>query len=166
MEAAVLPVLLRTTSKQRERHGRRPTPAPRPRPRPTPAAAPPRAQVLSLCAAPFLLDRPDVGSIFAADAIARARTMLAAFKGGVGAYSDSRGNLYVREEVARFIEARDGVPANAEVRAPWCTAALGGRGTCCGAQATTAPALPRPHLAQQAPTPSPPPAPCPRSTSL
>ncbi len=48
-------------------------------------------QVLALCTAPFLLDRPDVGSIFPADAIARAKKLLAAFKGGVGAYTDSRG---------------------------------------------------------------------------
>ena len=52
-------------------------------------------QVLSLCMAPFLLDHPDVGKMFPPDAISRARLLLGAFKGGVGAYSDSRGNLMV-----------------------------------------------------------------------
>jgi len=40
------------------------------------------SQVLSLCAAPFLLERPDVTSIFAPDAVARARKLIAAFKVG------------------------------------------------------------------------------------
>ncbi len=72
-------------------------------------------QVLALCAAPFLLDNPAVGQLFPSDAIARARQLLASFKGGVGAYTDSRGNPLVRKEVARFIEKRDGVPSNPEV---------------------------------------------------
>ncbi|KAF5832917.1 alanine aminotransferase [Dunaliella salina] len=33
-------------------------------------------------------------------------------QGGVGAYTDSRGNDYIRKEIAHFIEARDGYPAN------------------------------------------------------
>lgn len=53
--------------------------------------------------------------IFPADAIARAKKILVAFKGGIGAYTDSRGNPAVREEVARFIEKRDGVPSNPDV---------------------------------------------------
>ncbi|KAG2494152.1 hypothetical protein HYH03_007788 [Edaphochlamys debaryana] len=69
-------------------------------------------QVLALCAAPFLLDHPRVSEMFPPDAIARAKKILAAFKGGVGAYTDSRGNPLVREEVAKFIEQRDGVPSN------------------------------------------------------
>jgi aspartate/methionine/tyrosine aminotransferase len=74
---------------------------------------------VALCAAPFLLDRPDVEQIFPKDAIARARKLLAAFKGGVGAYTDSRGNPLVREEIAQFIAARDGHPANPDV-SPFC----------------------------------------------
>lgn len=35
-------------------------------------------------------------------------------QGGVGAYTDSRGVPLVREDVARFIEARDGVHSNPE----------------------------------------------------
>jgi len=65
-------------------------------------------QVLALMAAPFLLENPKVGEMFPADAIARAKSLLAVFKGGLGAYSDSRGNPVVRAEVAKFIEARDG----------------------------------------------------------
>ena len=72
-------------------------------------------QVAALCAAPFLLDRPDVESIFAKDAIVRAKKFLASFKGGVGAYTDSRGNPLVREEVAKFFTDRDGVPSNPDV---------------------------------------------------
>eukprot|EP00798_Chlamydomonas_sp_ICE-L_P015020 gene15020-21092_t len=71
-------------------------------------------QVIALCAAPFLLERPDVEQMFPRDAIARARKILASFKGGVGAYTDSRGNPLVREEVAQFIEKRDGLPSNAD----------------------------------------------------
>ncbi|WIA19014.1 hypothetical protein OEZ85_003676 [Tetradesmus obliquus] len=66
-------------------------------------------QVISLCAAPFLLDHPEAAKIFAPDAIARAKELHKAFNGGVGAYQDSRGNTHVRAEVAKFIEDRDGV---------------------------------------------------------
>jgi hypothetical protein len=52
-------------------------------------------QVIALCVAPFLLDRPDVTSLFPVDAVERARKLLAAFKGGLGAYTDSRGNAVV-----------------------------------------------------------------------
>ncbi|KAG1680369.1 hypothetical protein FOA52_015460 [Chlamydomonas sp. UWO 241] len=69
-------------------------------------------QVAALCVAPFLLDRPDVEKIFPKDAIARAKKILAAFKGGMGAYSDSRGNLLVRSEVAQFFTDRDGFPSS------------------------------------------------------
>lgn len=71
-------------------------------------------QVMSLVAAPFLLDHPKVGELFPSDAIARARKLLEAFKGGIGAYSDSKGNLSVRQEVADFIEKRDGFPSDPE----------------------------------------------------
>ena len=75
------------------------------------------SKVLALCAAPFLLDRPDVDNIFPKDAIARAKKILASFKGGVGAYTDSRGNPLVREEVANFFTERDGVASNPDVSA-------------------------------------------------
>jgi len=33
----------------------------------------------------------------------------------VGAYTDSRGNDFIRKEIAHFIERRDGYPANPDV---------------------------------------------------
>ena len=73
-------------------------------------------KVLALVAAPFLLENPSVGKLFPKDAIARAQRVLAAFQGGVGAYSDSRGNPMVREDVAHFISERDGLTADPDVR--------------------------------------------------
>ena len=70
-------------------------------------------QVLALVAAPMLLDDPAVGTLFPAEAVTRARTLLSYFPGGLGAYSDSRGAPGIRQEVAAFITARDGgVPAD------------------------------------------------------
>jgi aspartate/methionine/tyrosine aminotransferase len=57
-------------------------------------------------------------------AACRARQLLKAFNGGIGAYQDSRGNMHVRAEVAQFIEQRDGVgPSDANVSS--CRAARG-----------------------------------------
>jgi hypothetical protein len=110
-----------------------PHPRPTPRTPPTPPPPPPPSrpvgnphalgarpktftrEVLALCAAPWLLDDPALP--FAPDARARARALLASFPGGVGAYSDSRGSPVVRGEVAAFIGARDGHPADPEARA-------------------------------------------------
>jgi hypothetical protein len=47
-------------------------------------------QVIALAAAPFLLDHPKVGELFAPDAIKRARELVKAFNGGVGAYQVRR----------------------------------------------------------------------------
>lgn len=52
-----------------------------------------------------------------ADAIERARTLLKSFGiGGVGGYTDSRGNSLIREEVADFIQQRDGHRPDSEVK--------------------------------------------------
>ncbi|KAM3386189.1 hypothetical protein ACQJBY_009681 [Aegilops geniculata] len=72
-------------------------------------------QVVALCQAPFLLDDPNVGLIFPADAIARAKHYLSLAPGGLGAYSDSRGIPGVRQEVAEFIQRRDGYPSDPEL---------------------------------------------------
>ncbi|GAA0168092.1 transaminase [Lithospermum erythrorhizon] len=72
-------------------------------------------QVVALCQAPFLLDDPNVGLIFPADAIAKAKHYLSLTSGGLGAYSDSRGIPGVRKEVAEFIERRDGYPSDPEL---------------------------------------------------
>lgn len=53
-------------------------------------------------------------TIFPADAILRAKELLAAMGGSVGAYSHSQGIPLIRKRVAEFIEKRDGYPAIAE----------------------------------------------------
>lgn len=68
-------------------------------------------QVMSLLQLPNAIgiDHPDVSSMFPADAVARAREMKAAMGGsGVGAYTHSKGVKKFREDVAQFIEQRDG----------------------------------------------------------
>ncbi|KAI3985636.1 hypothetical protein MKX01_033919 [Papaver californicum] len=72
-------------------------------------------QVVALCQAPFLLDDPNVGLVFPADAITRAKHYLPLTSGGLGAYSDSRGLPGIRKEVADFIERRDGYPSDPEL---------------------------------------------------
>ncbi|XP_021818476.1 glutamate--glyoxylate aminotransferase 2 [Prunus avium] len=72
-------------------------------------------QVVALCQAPFLIDDPNVGLIFPADAISKAKHYLSITTGGLGAYSDSRGIPGVRKEVAEFIERRDGYPSDPEL---------------------------------------------------
>ncbi|PWA54772.1 alanine-2-oxoglutarate aminotransferase 2 [Artemisia annua] len=72
-------------------------------------------QVVALCQAPFLLDDPNVGLIFPADAIAKAKLYLSYTSGGLGAYSDSRGLPGIRKEVADFIGRRDGYPSDPEL---------------------------------------------------
>lgn len=69
-------------------------------------------QVLSLVTAPFLFDHPLVSKMFPADAIRRAKEINTMMGGAVGAYSDSRGAMGVRKEVADFIQRRDGYPSN------------------------------------------------------
>lgn len=59
---------------------------------------------------PSLLDHPKVLELFPAEAVERARATLNKLKGGMGAYSDSRGSLDIRTEVASFIQKRDGLP--------------------------------------------------------
>ncbi len=62
------------------------------------------------------VDHPDVGKLFPADALRRAREIKIGLGGhGSGAYSHSKGVKLFREDVARFIQKRDGgVPSDAE----------------------------------------------------
>lgn len=60
--------------------------------------------MLSLVLNPELLEH----SVGSEEARERARAYLSAIKGGVGAYSESKGVRIVREEVAAFIAQRDG----------------------------------------------------------
>lgn len=69
-------------------------------------------QVMALLMAPFLLDQPNAKSLFPADVIARAKTYLHHIKGGLGAYSDSRGNPHVRQEIAEHITKQSGQPCD------------------------------------------------------
>lgn len=94
-------------------------------------------QVLSLCINPQLLNDPNVTKSYPKDAVERAKTLLKAFKGGMGAYTDSRGNPHVREEVARFISERDGVKASAEVGPKTAGSTLLARGSDPGQQTHT-----------------------------
>lgn len=71
-------------------------------------------QVLSLVENPMLLDNPEVlKSAFGykQDVIDRAKVLLANVQ-SVGAYSHSQGAPGIRNSVAKFIQERDGFPAN------------------------------------------------------
>jgi len=69
-------------------------------------------QVMALVTgAHFMLKDPEFRKLFKEDVIERAEKMMGMIPGGVGAYSDSRGALGIRQEVADYIAARDGVPA-------------------------------------------------------
>ncbi len=69
-------------------------------------------EVMALMMAPFLMDSETSASMFSPDAIARAHHYLTKFKGGLGAYSDSKGNPYIRQEIAEFISKQCGLPSN------------------------------------------------------
>lgn len=71
-------------------------------------------EVLALLLAPQLLEHSQVADMFPAEAIARAKKLLAGFGGRMGAYTDARGIQPIREEVAAFITARDGHAADPE----------------------------------------------------
>jgi len=65
-------------------------------------------QVMALLMAPFLMEDPAVARSFPPDVIARAKLYLSKLNGGLGAYSDSKGNPYVRQEIAEFITRQTG----------------------------------------------------------
>ncbi len=70
-------------------------------------------QVLALAEYPELMDRAPPG-LFPEDAVAAARRVVEGTQHGLGAYTDSKGYRFVREAVAAFIQARDGIPADPE----------------------------------------------------
>lgn len=70
-------------------------------------------QVLALIEYPDLLKNENVTQIFPHDAIDRANEIMENLV-SVGAYSHSKGVLYFRKTVARYIEDRDDHPANPE----------------------------------------------------
>lgn len=59
-----------------------------------------------------LMDDPKTAAHFPADAVDRAKELLADFPGGTGGYTDSRGSRVCRQMVVAGIEARDGYPAD------------------------------------------------------
>lgn len=74
-------------------------------------------QVMSLCVNPDLLteEKLDITKqLFPADVIRRANKAIAGTPSGFGAYSHSMGVPWMRDSVAKFIEERDGFPANPE----------------------------------------------------
>ncbi|KAL4421585.1 hypothetical protein ABPG75_010876 [Micractinium tetrahymenae] len=71
-------------------------------------------QVLSLCEYPELMEHPAAADIYPPDAIARAKEYLDNIPGGVGAYSESKGAVILRQHVAKGIAERDGHPCNFE----------------------------------------------------
>lgn len=70
-------------------------------------------QVLALLQYPDLMKDPDTAKKFPPDVIERASTLLKHI-GSVGAYSHSKGVPYIRQRVAKFLERRDGFPADPE----------------------------------------------------
>jgi alanine transaminase len=68
-------------------------------------------QVAAVCMHPELMDKP---GLFPADVVKRAKAYLASTDRscGMGAYTDSHGLSLVKEEVAKFIETRDGFPCS------------------------------------------------------
>ncbi|CAM9111062.1 unnamed protein product [Discosporangium mesarthrocarpum] len=66
-------------------------------------------EVLSLCLSPWLIETHP--NLFGEDVVERASMYLKSLRGGVGAYTSSQGVPAVREEIAAFIEERDGHPA-------------------------------------------------------
>jgi aspartate/methionine/tyrosine aminotransferase len=70
-------------------------------------------QILALVEYPELADRVPAGT-FPDDALEAARLVLRETRHGLGAYTESKGYRFVREAVARFISARDGIPADPE----------------------------------------------------
>eukprot|EP00931_Biecheleriopsis_adriatica_P040395 TRINITY_DN23158_c0_g1_i1.p1 TRINITY_DN23158_c0_g1~~TRINITY_DN23158_c0_g1_i1.p1 ORF type:complete len:510 (-),score=96.62 TRINITY_DN23158_c0_g1_i1:59-1588(-) len=66
-------------------------------------------QVAAATLDPSLLE----AKVYPEDVVARAREYLAATSGaGVGAYTDSSGLMPIRKQIAKFIEKRDGFPAD------------------------------------------------------
>ena len=68
-------------------------------------------QVLALAEYPELAERAPAGT-FPADVVEVAREIARGSAHGLGAYTESNGYRFVREAVARFISARDGIDAD------------------------------------------------------
>eukprot|EP00002_Diphylleia_rotans_P004205 TRINITY_DN1302_c0_g1_i1.p1 TRINITY_DN1302_c0_g1~~TRINITY_DN1302_c0_g1_i1.p1 ORF type:complete len:504 (-),score=99.84 TRINITY_DN1302_c0_g1_i1:219-1730(-) len=72
-------------------------------------------EVLALCDYPQLIQKAKQNpGLFSKDSIARAEEYLNSIKGGTGAYSHSQGVPIVRNQVAEFIQHRDGIESHAD----------------------------------------------------
>jgi len=69
-------------------------------------------EVLALVTNPALLESDKARALFAPDAVRRAEMYLKNIPNGLGAYTNSQGIEVIRQEVADFIERRDGFPAD------------------------------------------------------
>ena len=72
-------------------------------------------QIMAICDYPDLLESPEAKKIFPEDVMARSRDVLASTAGGTGAYTESKGLKYVRNQIATFLEKRDGHKADPEM---------------------------------------------------
>ena len=70
-------------------------------------------QVVALAEYPELLERAPAGT-FPADVVETARHVLAHSAHGLGAYTESKGLRFVRDAVAAFVHARDGIATDPE----------------------------------------------------
>ena len=70
-------------------------------------------QVIALVEYPELIGQVPAGA-FPEDVLAMARSVLAGTRYGPGAYTESKGYRFVREAVAEFIRARDGIASDPE----------------------------------------------------
>ncbi len=69
-------------------------------------------QALALCEYPELMESASVA--FPSDILRTAKTILSGSRYGLGAYSESKGMKFVRDAIAAFIAARDGISADPE----------------------------------------------------
>lgn len=69
-------------------------------------------QVLSLLEHPELLNDANIESLYPQDVIERAKEYLEKSKYGVGAYTNAQGFEFILQDVAEFIEKRDGYKSN------------------------------------------------------
>jgi aspartate/methionine/tyrosine aminotransferase len=69
-------------------------------------------QILSLMEYPALLENKNINEIYPADMIDRAKHLHHLMPHGTGAYTQSAGMPFVKQAVAKFIEARDGIPTD------------------------------------------------------
>lgn len=69
-------------------------------------------QVLSLMEYPQLLEHPEVTKLYPQDIIERAKHLHHLMPHGTGAYTQSAGMPFIKQAAAKFIQNRDGIPAD------------------------------------------------------